>query len=124
MIPATIIVITYVIIPAFAGYIVWFIKTFKPTTSVMIPILVTTLFWSAGIIFGFRALEAGVDQSKGFYAISAAAITMSLTTFGEMFNSFPGDGDETKVAKTKIKSGITILRALLIFVLTAIYFYH
>lgn len=115
-------IIFYFVLPALAGFIMGFLEKNKPTLAEMVPVLVTTLFWLIGTVCGLQAL-LGRGEGKGLIAISAAAFTMSLTTYGEMFNSAPGDTDEAKKVKAKIKSWMTVFRALLIFVLTAAFFY-
>lgn len=120
--PGFILVIVYFVLPALAGFIMGFLERNKPTLAEMVPVLVTALFWLVGTVCGLQAI-LGKGDGKGLIAISAAAFTMSLTTYGEMFNSAPGDTEESKQVKAKIKSRMTVFRALLIFVLTAAFFY-
>jgi hypothetical protein len=112
----------YLIFPALTGAVLRFIERNNVASSEALPILVTTLFWQIAIACGISAFN-NIEHSKGFYAVAAAAITMSLTTYGEMFNSLPDEEKETKIRQAKRKSLITIFRALLIFVFTVWYFY-
>lgn len=91
--PGLFLIIFYFVLPAIAGFIMGFLKKNKPTLAEMGPVLTTALFWFIGTICGLQAL-LGRGDGKGLIAISAAAFTMSLTTFGEMFNSVSGDTEE------------------------------
>lgn len=116
-------VFLYLFLPAFVGYVFWFIDKHKPTASEMIPILATTVFWAGALVCGIGAFKNGGSDGKALYAVSIAAFTVSLTIYGEMFNSLPDDKAEVKIVRTKIKAAIAIFRVLLIFVFTVGYFY-
>lgn len=123
MIFSIVTIVFYLVIPGLIGYVFWFAKKHKPKAWEVLAILATTVFWVLALIFGVGAFSGLVLDSRKLYAISMAALTVSLTIYGEMFNSFPGDTDDVKIARTKIKSAIGIIRSLLIFLFTYGYFY-